>query len=80
MDKDKALSMALELIEYTEKNPVFSGVPDEELQAALLGGMLCIAQNPKDASTICITLEMAREIVRRFQPPQQTVEVPVEHI
>jgi hypothetical protein len=80
MDKDKALSIALELIEYEEKNPLFSGVPDEELSKALLGGMLSLAHSGGDKTIACTTLEIAREIIRRFQPKAESVEVPVEHI
>lgn len=80
MDKDKILKGALELIEHSEQNRIFKSVSDKELQNAFTGGLLCITQNPTDTSAICITLELAREIARRFQPPQQAVEVPVEHI
>lgn len=79
MDKDKALKSALELIEYAEKNPIFKYVPDEDLQKALLGGMLAIAQ-AGDKTIACTTLEIAREVIRRFQPKSESVEVPVEHI
>lgn len=79
MDKDKILKAALELIEYAEKNPIFKYVPDDELQKALLGGILAIAQGG-DKTAICVTLEIAREIIRRFQPKAESVEVPVEHI
>lgn len=79
MDKDKALKSALELIEYAEKYPVFKGVPDDELPKALLGGMLSITQG-SDKTAICVTLEIAREVIRRFQPKAESVEVPVEHI
>lgn len=79
MDKDKALKSALELIEYAEKNPIFKDVPDDELQKALLGGMLAVAQGG-DKTIACTTLEIAREVIRRFQPKPESVEVPVEHI
>lgn len=77
MDKDKALKSALELIKYAEKNPIFKDVPDDELQKALLGGMLAIAQGG-DKTAICVTLEIAREVIRRFQPKSESVEVPVD--
>ena len=80
MDKDKALEISLELIEYAEKDPVFKGVPDEELSKALLGGMLSLARNDGDKTIACTTLEIAREVIRRFQPKSESVEVPVEHI
>ena len=79
MEKDKALEIALELIEYAEKYPVFKGVPDEELSKALLGGMLAITQGG-DKTIACTTIEIAREVIRRFQPKAESVEVPVEHI
>ena len=77
MDKDKALKSALELIEYAEKNPIFKHVPDDELQKALLGGMLAIAQGG-DKTIACTTLEIAREVIRRFRPKTESVEVPVD--
>lgn len=77
MDKDKALKSALELIAYTEKNRLFANASDEELQAFLLGGMLAIAQGG-DKTAICVTLEIAREVIRRFQPKSELVEVPVD--
>lgn len=80
MDKDKALKTALELIAYTEKNRLFANASDEELQAALLGGMLAVLYGGDDKGMACITVEIAREIVRRFQPKAESVEVPVEHI
>ncbi len=78
MDKDKALEIALDLIEYVEKNPVFKNVPDEELQGALLGGMLGVSESGGDKTIACTTLEIAREIIRRFQPKPESVEVPVD--
>lgn len=77
MEKDKALKTALELIAYTEKNRLFANASDEELQAALLGGMLVIVHGG-DKTAICVTLEVAREIIRRFQPKPESVEVPVD--
>ena len=78
MDKDKALSIALELIEYAEKDPVFKNIPDEELSKALLGGMLSLAHSGGDKTMVCTTLEIAREVIRRFQPKSESVEVPVD--
>lgn len=78
MDKDKALKSALELIEYAEKNPIFKDVPDDELPKALLGGMLSLAHSKGDKTIACTTLEIAREVIRRFQPKPESVEVPVD--
>lgn len=77
MDKDKALKSALELIEYAEKNPIFSSASDDELQKALLGGLLATARSG-DKTIACTTLEIAREVIRRFQPKPESVEVPVD--
>ena len=80
MDKDKILKTALELIAFTEKNRLFANASEEELQGALLGGMLVFVHGGGDNSTACVTLEIAREVIRRFQPKAESVEVPVEHI
>ena len=77
MDKDKALSIALELVEYAEKNPIYKDVSDEDLQKAILGGILAIVQGGNKVM-VCTTLEIAREVIRRFRPKTESVEVPVD--
>jgi hypothetical protein len=79
MEKDKILKAALEIVKLAEQNPIFKDVSDEELANALLGVMLTFVCSG-NKTTVCITIEIAREVIRRFQQPQQTVEVPVEHI
>ena len=68
----------MEIVKFVEQNPMFKDVPDEELANAMLGGMLSVVYGGNNTKA-CLTLEIAREIIQRFQP-QQTVEVPVEHI